>query len=112
MKNFVSKSLILLGLVFVLFGSYLTWHVVNPYKLSFTTPPQSFASEDRNNSPLTLTIQKFDLTLAIYPALINGKKWDSTTKGVSYLASSPLPGNRGNSVLYGHNYANILGKLA
>ena len=31
--------------------------------------------------------------------------------GLSYLSSSPIPGEWGNSILYGHNWPNLFGPL-
>ena len=51
------------------------------------------------------------IDLPIYPASINGTSWETTTKGVSYLKNTPTPGEIGNSVMYGHNWTNLLGPL-
>ncbi|MBI2028304.1 MAG: sortase [Candidatus Levybacteria bacterium] len=51
------------------------------------------------------------MDLEIFPAKIVNNRWEITAQGVSYLSSSPLPGEKGNSVLYGHNWTNILGNL-
>lgn len=48
----------------------------------------------------------------MYPAQIENNKWEATTKGVSYLVTSPVPGNAGNSIIYGHNWGNLLGSLS
>lgn len=34
-----------------------------------------------------------------------------TDRGGSYLVGTPMPGEIGNSIIYGHNYANIFGRL-
>lgn len=61
--------------------------------------------------PSVLSIPNLSLTLPIVPAELDGNHWDTTTAGVSYLVSTPLPGSPGNSVIYGHNYPNLLGSL-
>ncbi len=61
--------------------------------------------------PYSLEIPSIHANLPIIPALIQGKTWETTTKGVSYLKTTPIPGEKGNSVIYGHNWKTILGDL-
>jgi len=61
--------------------------------------------------PELLIVKDLNINLPIYPAQINDGKWEATGKGVSYLSSSPIPGELGNSVFYGHNWKSILGDL-
>lgn len=63
-------------------------------------------------APIGLVIKSVGIELPILPARIQrGGVWESTPRGVSYLSSSPLPGESGNSILYGHNWPNLLGSL-
>ena len=61
--------------------------------------------------PQEIVIRDLNIYLPIYPAEIKNNSWESTTEGVSYLSSSPLPGNTGNSIIYGHNWESLLGRL-
>jgi len=61
--------------------------------------------------PTRLTITSVNIDIPIHPAEITNNTWADTKKGVSYLVTSPLPGMRGNSVIYGHNYPVIFGNL-
>ncbi len=56
--------------------------------------------------PKTISFPSLGLILPVIPTE-NG----TTPKGVSYVTSTPLPGTPGNSVFYGHNWPNLLGKL-
>lgn len=58
-----------------------------------------------------LIIPDLGINLAIYPAKISGNRWQTTTLGVSHLSTTPDPGEPGNSVIYGHNWHNLLGRL-
>ncbi len=58
-----------------------------------------------------ISIPSIELKLPVIPAAINGTTWETTTKGVSYLTSSAAPGEAGNTIMYGHNWPNLLGKL-
>lgn len=50
-------------------------------------------------------------TLPVYKSTIKNNIWETTDKGVSYLTSSGIPGERGNAVFYGHNLPYLLGDL-
>ncbi len=51
------------------------------------------------------------MDLEIIPSKITNNTWEATSQGVSHLSSSPIPGEKGNSILYGHNWTNLLGNL-
>jgi len=38
-------------------------------------------------------------------------EWETTDKGVSFLDTSAIPGQLGNSIMYGHNWNSLLGNL-
>ncbi len=63
------------------------------------------------DSVFTILIPSANIELPAYAARITGVTWQTTKRGVSYLSTSPLPGEPGNSVLYGHNWSNLLGNL-
>lgn len=58
-----------------------------------------------------LTIPRLNLTLPIYPATVMSGKWQTTTKGLSRAQSSAPLGQVGNTVIYGHNWPNMLKNL-
>lgn len=109
-KNSVSKILFLFGIVLLFFGVYLIFERYNPKRLEF----QNVNSTPKTSSailPKEIEIPDLNIHLAIYPAKITNSNWETTTKGVSLLSSSPIPGNNGNSILYGHNWESLLGPL-
>ena len=105
-----SKISILLGILLLLFGAYLVFERYNPKRLGFENVSQAVISSS-NTYPKKIFIPKLSIELGIYPAKIINNNWEATTQGVSYLASSPVPGEAGNSILYGHNFPNLLGSL-
>jgi len=105
-----SKISILLGILLLLFGAYLVFERYNPKRLEFEKIEQS-ASFASLLYPQKITIPALSIELGVYPAKITNNSWEATTRGVSYLTSSPVPGEFGNSILYGHNFPNLLGKL-
>lgn len=113
MRRFLALSFILLGIFCFLLGGYYFWQRTNPQRLSFNINPTSTFTQTSMSSakPIEIIIPDLNIDLPIYPATIEKGKWEATTKGVSYLTSSPAPGDQGNSILYGHNWQNLLGKL-
>ncbi len=94
------------GLILITYGGLL---------LYLRTAPLPTIQEDvvstANHFPSSITIPKLELSLPIYPASRVGNEWETSSVGVSYLTSSPLPGDQGNSVMYGHNWPNLLKRL-
>lgn len=77
------------------------------------TPPGASATPSAGPSgmPVRLRLPSVSLDLLVVPAYKTGSRWPTTSRGISYLASSPLPGEIGNSIFYGHNWSRILGQL-
>lgn len=101
------------GIGFLLFvlGAFLVWERNDPNRLSFRSYQQSSRSQETSVKPTLLSIPSVNISLPIYEAAIVKGKWQDTKSGVSYLSSSPVPGAIGNSIVYGHNWANLLGNL-
>ncbi|MBI2009895.1 MAG: sortase [Candidatus Chisholmbacteria bacterium] len=112
-KKFTSYLFAAVAGVCFLLASFLIWQHHTPSRLAFSVAEVgSLPSELRIESlPQTLLIPSQGIEVPIYPSQVRDGKWETTPKGVSYLVSTALPGNQGNSVIYGHNWANILGKL-
>lgn len=107
MKSFVSKTFIALGLVFILFSLALFVERFIP-----TTVKNSEAVEQSLVSqPVSITINSIGVNLPVLPASRDNSKFTTTKEGVSYLTDSVLPGLKGNSVFYGHNWPSLLGNL-
>ena len=114
MRNFLANFLIFFGIILLIVSSYSLWQRYNPNRLAFEVADDSISSVSlvmEGSEPANLLIQDLDINLIVFPALLDKNRWDTTTKGVSYLTSSVRPGNIGNSIFYGHNYKNILGNL-
>jgi LPXTG-site transpeptidase (sortase) family protein len=98
-KLFLTFSLV----CFAFFAYFLAQRYI-PVKIS--NPSVEVTSEP------VISIPSIDISLPIIPARINGTTWETTTKGVSYLSSSANPGEVGNTIMYGHNWPNLLGRLS
>ena len=109
----ISKFFILLGLFCFCLAGFLYWRRIIPQRLQFNKAEvlPSDQYDKAADKPVLLTLGELGITLDIYPAAINNGKWETTTKGVSYLTPSAISGETGNTIFYGHNYKNILGNL-
>ena len=95
-------------------AGYLVWQrYYNPNRLAFAASPPSAAPVVRYQSfwPARIQIPDLQIDLPVEPAEIKNGQWQVTSRGVSYLVSSPPPGQPGNSIFYGHNWPRLLGRL-
>jgi sortase A len=110
----LSVPLILLGIVFYSCALAFIWQRTTPSRLAFKNF-EEITTVTTSSSPVAapeqLIIPNLLINLPISPAKIQNGSWEISTIGVSYLSSSPLPGSTGNSILYGHNWQVLLGKL-
>ncbi|MBP9669945.1 sortase [Candidatus Woesebacteria bacterium] len=106
MKRYFDTVILGLGLFFLAFSGYLLIERNTSRHLVYAD-----TSPTKVVSPIRLTIKSIGLELPIIGAHIVDSKWDITKDGVSYLVTTPLPGSLGNSVMYGHNWSNLLGDL-
>ena len=106
------RALIYFGIFCLTFAGFLYWQRTTPTRLQFDTGKiESSSVRSTNVEPRALIIADLGIELPIYPASIKNGRWEATGKGVSYLSSTPVPGEVGNSVIYGHNWKSILGNL-
>ena len=114
MKIIVSALLISTGIILLFLTGFLIWQRNSPARLAFkvseikSAPKQVVLTDLR---PVSILLPASNIELPIIQTELKDGKWLATSKGVSYLISSPIPGEVGNSVLYGHNWPNLLGKL-
>lgn len=115
MRNFVANVLTALGVFFLILSGFLYWQRTTPRRLSFSLSSRELIEAPKSGhsvKPARLTIPELSIDLPIYESRIYGEgKWEATTQGVSYLISTPVPGQVGNSILYGHNWKSLLGNL-
>ncbi len=108
----VVKLLIIFGVVCYAFGIYLIWERNNPNRLAFAGYEENYKGVvGGQNFPVRIIIRNLNIDLPIFPAGIQNGKWDITNKGASYLLSSPIPGEVGNSIIYAHDWVSLFGPL-
>lgn len=106
MKRYFDTVILGLGIFFLAFSGYLVLERETPRNLVFAE-----SSNSKTVTPTRITIPSIAADLPVLPAQIIDRKWDITKDGVSYLVTTPVPGSQGNSVMYGHNWSNLLGNL-
>jgi LPXTG-site transpeptidase (sortase) family protein len=62
-------------------------------------------------TPVEISIKDVGIDLPILPAQFLNGTFQTTTQGVSYLSSSAIPGDKGNTIMYAHNWLNLFGSL-
>ena len=112
MKRVFSNLLFIIGIFSFLATGYLIGERTFPKNLSFQGDAGLVsACIDHNKIPIGIRIPSLSINLPIIPSVIRNGIWETTMNGASYLLTSPVPGQKGNSIIYGHNYSNLLGKL-
>ncbi|GAB4027729.1 MAG: hypothetical protein Fur0011_6450 [Candidatus Microgenomates bacterium] len=94
---------------------YLRYRVI---PIAHTIPPSIMDQSSEVSEPPVATpiypymhIERLGVTLPIYPATVVGGKWETTAKGLSHASNSAHIGSSGNTVIYGHNWPNMLKRL-
>ena len=111
MTRFFSKLFLILGIALFSTGLILLGLRYSPFRLSFNRVPHVLAQHESSDAAMRLIIPSIKVDLPIYEGLVQGRKWKTSTSGVSHLVTSPLPSSQGNSIIYGHNWSSLLGPL-
>lgn len=83
----------------------------NPQNLAFDVNDLPEKTDNSSSIPSEIVINDINLDLNIFPAELRNGRWEVSTKGASWLSSSPVPGTKGNSIIYGHYWPNLLGHI-
>jgi LPXTG-site transpeptidase (sortase) family protein len=102
---------ILIGILSLFYGGYLFWQRTNPARLSFEKTPHFPQFPKTTTVPVRISIDRVHINLSLYPARVQNNLWDTTSYGASFLSSTPIPGEKGNSIIYAHNWTNLFGGL-
>lgn len=112
------RFFLILGVASLLAAGYLTWQRYTPTRLAFDSMVLPARTSQTEVVPTSIEIEDLALALPIIgneltpsKSGLTDNKWPISGSGVVYLTNTPIPGEPGNSVLYGHNWPNILGRL-
>lgn len=101
-----------LGISLIIFASFLVYQRNNPSRIAFAKADVVIEDVDKVLlQPNFIKISSLDINLPVYSSEIKNNKWEVANDGVSYLKTSVSPGQIGNSIMYGHNWSNLLGRL-
>ena len=102
-------SLFLIGVFILSYLLYLLWQ----RNIPVNTDLKNFSSRESGElpSPIKIEIPSLEILLPITISSYTDGKWSDPGNTVAYWKDSPLPGSQGNSVFYGHNRPNVLGKI-
>lgn len=106
----VANLLIGIGIITILIGMYFVWERNNPRRLTFNSYSETNYA-NYTEYPVRIHISSIGVDLPIIQSRIEDNTWETSKEGISYLTSSPVPGKKGNSIMYGHNWNNLLGDL-
>lgn len=95
-----------IGLVVLLYSALLTVQRYNPTRLTFAAVPAQNTSQSAL-VPDRVVIKSVGIDTRVIRAPYFEKRWELTPHGASWLETSPIPGERGNSIVYGHNWSAI-----
>jgi LPXTG-site transpeptidase (sortase) family protein len=113
MKKILSWFFILQSLSLITVGLYQVYLHETPTLLSFNN--YSYAQPNvpymNGMAPTRIQIPTLGINLPIFKSTIVNNVWQTTDLGASYLTSSPLPGQKGNSIIYAHNWVSLFGPL-
>ena len=100
----LSLSLVTLGSLILIFSSLknIDWKIEPTHQIQI--------SKKTPQKPSRIYIPQMNEILPVSDGYISGDHWVTSQIGVSYYTESALPG-QGNTVIYGHNTAGILGGL-
>ena len=112
MRRTRGNIFVILGITSLGFSLFFYWQRITPRRLSFNIDNLGeVAVVQQGVVPTALAVPGLDISLPIYLSKVENGKWEATSKGVSYLRTSPIPGEIGNSIIYGHNWKSLLGNL-
>lgn len=103
--------LLVVSIVFVLVGLFGLVYQQRFTPVSAAPVLTAEAQASKFAFPVSMALPAINVDLPIIPNHIRNGKWGEVPNGISYLLQSPVPGRSGNSVFYGHNWPNLLGRL-
>lgn len=108
-KSPMSYALLFTGLLLIVFG---TTNYFRIRRLSFNGTPKVVQNAGENlDVPVEIIIPSLSLDLKVDPGVIMDGVWQISANNATFLTTSAIPGQNGNTVIYGHNLKRILGSL-
>jgi LPXTG-site transpeptidase (sortase) family protein len=102
---------LIFSLVSLLSASTLLYFRYGISPLSFDGAPKITNNTSIIRRPIQLEIKRLRINLLVETQEVNTSVWPETDRGVTFVKGSATPGQIGNSIFYGHNWTNLLGRL-
>lgn len=109
-QQFLAGLLVFAGFLLIMYAASQNFDF-SLYKEVKQAQRQNQKEEQMAFKAVSISIPKINKVLEIEDGTYDGKRWVVSQEGVSYYTESSLPKQGGNTVLYGHNKARILGGL-
>lgn len=111
-KPFRLNFFLVLSFACFLLFSFFVFERYSPRRLAFSvdTYPNT-PLENSQSYPVSIYLERVNIEVPVIKSEVKNGVWQTSTKAVSYLAGSGVPGVKGNAVMYGHNWPNMLAKL-
>ncbi len=111
MRRLIVFTFLLIAFISLLLTTYLVAQRYLPNNLAFAkTSMQAKASTPEK--PIGLLIPTLKISLPVEETEIKNNIWPTSSTSVLHLNSSPVPGETGNAIIYGHNWSSLLGNLS
>lgn len=98
-----------MGITLFIVGA-INYHKARVLSFSYI-PPQVINVSKISDSPVEVIIPSIHIGIKVDPANIKDGVWEISRENATHLATSSIPGQMGNTVIYGHNLKRIFGNL-
>lgn len=109
-QQFLAGLLIFIGFLLIVYAASKNFNFGFTRQIE-KTQNQNQIEVAKANKAVKIAIPKINKVLDITDGTFDGSHWVVSESGVSFYTNSSLPEAGGNTVLYGHNKAVILGGL-
>ncbi len=110
LQQFFAGFLVFIGFLLIFYAASKNFNF-SLFRQAERAQKQNQMEEKKAYKAARITIPKINKVLDITDGTFDGKRWVVSDNGVSFYTGSSLPDEGGNTVLYGHNKAAILGGL-
>lgn len=107
--NFKDNLILISGILLICI--FLVWRYHNARILSFNTSTVSHESVSNGVKPVYIKSYPLGIDIEIKGSGIVDGVWQIQPNSANYLVTSAGIGDKGNTIIYGHNKDNILGPL-
>lgn len=105
------RTILLLSFGLLLLIIPICFYINESIQLAFFTPHVTKIVSTYRARPTHISIQAVHIDLPVFETALSGNTWEIANDGISHLAISARPGQKGPIILYGHNTNNRFGPI-